>query len=319
VLFALPTFCQESGNREVGSFGHGAEITVTVHDASGQTIGSTATVKLVRGTMPSAQAQTIGGNALLVVDDIGDFTAVVDAPGYLEARKEVSVLANGRSQVDVYLTRLPNGTVTGVPGRPVLAPKAKEALDKGLIALGAEKFKDAAKYVGEAERLAPQHPDVLYVEGVLSLKQRNWTRAEESLERATQMDPTLAPAYAALGMALCDQGKYENAIVALEKSLELSAAGTWEARWALAKAYYERARYDQALTMSQEALSQSNGKMPEVALLVAQALTAVGRYEDSAQVLRAYLKDHGNERGAATAKRWLKGLAANGKIRDGRI
>jgi len=115
-------------------------------------------------------------------------------------------------------------------------------------------------------------------------------------------------------MAFCDEGKYGDAIAPLEKSLELDAAGSWQTRWALAKAYYERARYDEALKMSQQSLAGSNGGSPEIALLVAQSLTAVGRYEDAAQVLRAFLKDHGDLREATTARKWLQGLAANGKI-----
>jgi tetratricopeptide (TPR) repeat protein len=117
-------------------------------------------------------------------------------------------------------------------------------------------------------------------------------------------------------MALCDQGKYEAAIAPLEKSLQLDAAGAWETRWALAKAYYQHQQYDQALQLSQEALGESKGKAPEVSLLVAQSLTAVGRYEDAAALLRDFLKEHGDRREAATARRWLDGLAANGKIRS---
>ena len=105
-------------------------------------------------------------------------------------------------------------------------------------------------------------------------------------------------------MALCDQAKYEAAIAPLEKSLQLDAAGAWETRWTLAKAYYQHEQYDEALKMSQEALAESNGKAPEIELLVAQALTAVGRYEDAAQVLREFLRDHGEQRGAATARPW---------------
>jgi hypothetical protein len=43
-------------------------------------------------------------------------------------------------------------------------------------------------------------------------------------------------------------------------------------------------------------------------------LTAVGRYEDSALILRQFLKANANTPDAATAKRWLDGLVANGKI-----
>jgi len=119
---------------------------------------------------------------------------------------------------------------------------------------------------------------------------------------------------AALGMALCNQGKYDSAIEPLEKSVQLASAGAWETRWTLAKAYYHQEQYDEALKMSQDALAASQGKGSEIALLVAQSLTAVGRYEDAAQTLREFVKDHGDRREAETARRWLEHLAANGKI-----
>jgi thioredoxin-like negative regulator of GroEL len=65
--------------------------------------------------------------------------------------------------------------------------------------------------------------------------------------------------------------------------------------------------------MSQEAFARSNGKAPAVALLVAQSLTAFGRYEEAAQVLREFLRDHASAQETATARRWLEQLAANGK------
>jgi hypothetical protein len=67
--------------------------------------------------------------------------------------------------------------------------------------------------------------------------------------------------------------------------------------------------------MSQAALSSSNGKAPEIELLVAQSLTAVGRYTEAAQALRNFLREHPDHREATTARRWLDHLAANGKIR----
>jgi Tfp pilus assembly protein PilF len=316
LVFVLPACCQDSGS-EVNEFhGSGAEITVTVHDSSGEPISSAAMVKLYRdGATLSRQGETSRGRAILVVNNLGEFTVIVEAPGYESAQKEVSVEVTGRTQVDVYLRRLSGGGSTAVvPGRPLLAPKAKEALERGLQALSADKMKEAEKYVGEAMQLAGGHPDVLYVQGVLSLKQRNWPQAQNALEKATQLDPNHAWAFAALGMALCDQGKYDAAIAPLEKSLQLDSAGTWETRWTLAKAYYQREKYDEALKMSKEALAASNGKAPEIALLVAQSLTAVGLYEDAAQVLREFLREHAVRPEAATARRWLERLTASAKI-----
>jgi tetratricopeptide (TPR) repeat protein len=197
----------------------------------------------------------------------------------------------------------------------LLAPKAKKAVDESLQALGANNLAEAQKHASEAVRLAPGHPDVLYLQGIIFLKQRDWSKAQEVLEKAIQVDPSHANAFAALGMALCDQGKYEAAVAPLEKALQLNPApASWDTRWALAKAYYRQAHYAQALQMSQDALSSSKRKAPEIELLVAQSLTAVGRYEDAAQALREFLRDYPDHREAATARRWLDGLAANGKI-----
>ena len=312
---ALPACSQDNGS-EVNEFhGRGSEITVTVHDSSGEPISSAALVKLYRdGTTLSRQGETSRGSAMLVVNNLGEFTVTVEAPGYQSAQKEVSVQITGRLQVDIYLRRLSSAkSPEGVPGRPLLAPKAKEAMEKCLQALGADKLGDAEKYVSQAMRLAPSHPDVLYVQGVVWLKERKWTQAQDVLEKSTQIDPSHARALAALGMALCNQGKCDAAIEPLQKSLQLDQP-TWETRWTLAKAYYHHAQYEDALKMSQEALAASNGKAPEIALLVAQSLTALGRYEKSAQMLRDFLRDHSDRREAATAQRWLERLSATAKI-----
>ncbi|HWZ97846.1 MAG TPA: tetratricopeptide repeat protein [Candidatus Dormibacteraeota bacterium] len=290
---------------------------MTVHDASGSPISSAATVKLLRGTIPSAQGQTSRGSAELIVNNIGEFTVIVDAPGYKEAQKDISVLMNGNMHVDVYLQpSTATQMATGTPGGVILAPKAKGALGKALLALAADKNEEAEKQLTVAMKLAPGHPDVLYAQGVLRIKQHKWSEAQSALEKATQIDPSHGRAFAALGMALCDQGKYAEAIVPLEKSLEIDAAGTWETRWALAKAYYQCQRYEEAVNVSQAALAGSNGKEPKIALLVAQSLTATGRYEDAAQVLREFLNEneYGDRKETATARRWLENLAVNGKI-----
>jgi Tfp pilus assembly protein PilF len=316
-IFALPACSQDNGS-EVNEFhGKGSEITVNVRDSSGEPISTAAMVKVYRdGTTLSRQGETSRGSAVLVVNYLGEFTVIVEAAGYESAQKQVSVQVTGRTQVDIFLRRLSDaGRGVGVPGRPVLAPKAREALDKGLRALSTDKVGEAEKYVSEAMRLAPGHPDVLYAQGVLWLKQRNWVQAQDALEKVTQIDPNHARAFAALGMALSDQGKYDAAIAPLEKSLQLDAGGAWETRWTLAKAYYQNARYDEALKMSQDALAGSNGKAPEIELLVAQSLTAVGRYEDAAQTLREFVASHADRRESATAQKWLERLTTSGKIR----
>ena len=287
-----------------------ATIVGTVTDPSG------AAVANAKVTLTNTET---GISKEYTTNDAGQYTAVdihighYDM-GYKSAQRDLSVSVAMRYEVDATLQRdsAPSQNA-GVPAKPILAPKAKEALDKGLKALSKNKLSEAEKYLTEASKLAPGHPDVLYVQGVLFLKQQNWPQAQSALEKASQMEPTSGRTFSALGMAFVDQGNYEAAIAPLEKSVQLNS-GTWETQWALGKAYYHREQYDQALKASQLAWEQSNGKAPQIELLVAQSLTAVGKYEDAAQSLRDFLKRYGDRPEAPTAKRWLDGLAKNGKI-----
>jgi Tfp pilus assembly protein PilF len=314
LAFVNSSPAQDAGSAATEFFGKGAAISVIVHTPSGEQISSPVMVKLFRGTILAGQTQTIGGRAELVANDLGEFTVVVDAAGYLSTQKDFAINANGHTEVDVYL-RPSSVSPSNTPGRPVLAPKARKAVDGGLRALAADKLAEAQRNASAAMLLAPGHPDVLYLQGVVFLKQRDWPQAQEVLTKATQVDPSSANAFAALGMALCNQGKYDAAAAPLEKALQLNpAAPSWDTRWALAKVYYQQAHYNEALQLSQAALSSSNGKAPEIMLLVAQSLTAVGRYEDAARTLRDFLRDHSDRHEASTARRWLDGLAANGKI-----
>jgi Tfp pilus assembly protein PilF len=315
LFLTLPlALSQDSGNESTIPRGDRPEISLTVRDSSGDAISAPATVKLYRDGVPVDQSATSHGRAFFILRALGGYTVIVEAAGYKSAQKDVSVTMAIKQEVDVVL-QPSSSSVEGspVPGKPVLAPKAKEALEKGLKALNENKLADAEKYVGEAMKLAPGHPDVLFVQGFLYLNEHNWTQAQGVLEKAAQMDPNNPRILAALGMSLANQGKYQEAIPPLEKSLE-SGPGGWETHWALAKSYYYHEQYDQALKTSQLALTESNGKAPQIELLVAQSLTAVGRYDDAAQALRDFLKNHGDRPEAPTARRWLDGLIKNGKI-----
>ncbi len=310
-----PARCQDSSAEMNMIRGDRPEIAVTVRDSSGAEISAPAMVKIYKSGVPTGQEPTRKGRAFFMLSETGEYSVAVSATGYEAAQKEVSIPVALKTEVEIVLKRLPNSNETsGVPGKPVLAPKAQEALDKALQALSADKLNDANKYAAEAMKLAPGHPDVLYLQGVLDLKQRNYADAQSVLEKATQIDPSHAHAFAALGMTLSDEGQYAAAIAPLEQSLKLDAKSGWETHWALAKAYYHQQQFDGAVKESQAAVAAANGKAPEVELLLAQSLTATGHYEEAAQVLRNFIKNHGDRKEAATAQHWLDRLTADGKI-----
>src|SRR5262249_7975344 len=169
LILPFAVLSQDNGTSEKESFGNGVAISVTVHDDSGVPIPSPARVKLLRGTMPIAQQDTTRGNAVLIVNRLGEFTVVVHAPGFREAQKDIFVGATGNAQVEIFLRRTEAEATVSGGAKAILAPKAKEALDKGLAAIGADKTGEAKKQIATAMKLAPGNPDVLYAQGVLGM------------------------------------------------------------------------------------------------------------------------------------------------------
>jgi Tfp pilus assembly protein PilF len=311
----IPANCQDSAEEGTMTRGSRAELAITVRDTSGEIITSTATVKLYSNGIPIDQSSTSRGRAFFIVRGVGDFTVVVEAAGYKTTQKDVTISSPIRAEVDVDLPRnLASNETVGVPAGPVLAPKAKEALVKGLQAMNENKLDDAQKHISEAMKLAPSNPEVLYVQGVLYMKRSNWGQAETVLQKSSQLDPSRARTFVALGMALCNEKKYDQAVPALEKALQLDPKSDWETKWTLGRAYYYHQQYDQALKTTEEARTEAHGAAPQLELLYAQCLTAAGRYDDAAGVLRDFLKNNPGNPDSDTAKRWLEGLAANGKI-----
>ena len=314
ILLALsgpPARCQV--HTIPGSRGRQVQIDVTIRDASGEIVSEQAHVELLLNGTPCDQKSTSNGQVSFTISDLGRFTAIVTASGYKTGQSNLSVSEPVKVDMEVDLQR-ESAAGSAAGGEPILAPKAKEALDKGMQALREEKLDAAEKALEQAMKLAPNNPQVLYEQGVLDLKKRDWTKAQSVLEKVTQMQPNSAGALAALGMALCNQKKYAEAIPPLEKSLGLEPAEGWQTHWSLAESYYHTQRFAEALKVSEQAEAEANGQVPAVDLLVARALTAVGRYEDSAKVLREVIKNHGDGPEGATARRFLERLAADGKI-----
>ena len=313
-LLSASAICQDS-DEGTNSRGSRAEIAVTVRDRSRQVITVPAVVKLYKNGALEDQRSTSEGHAFFIARGLGEYTVAVEAPGYKGAQQEVSIAGATQYLEDMYLEREATSEEgKGAPGRTVLAPKARQALEKGAQALKAGKLGEAHTWIGEAMKLAPANPDVLYLQAMLYMNQSNWEQAQTMLERASQIDPNQPHLLAALGIDLVNQKKLAEAIPPLEKSIQLQPALGWEPKWALAKAYYYLEQYEQALRMAEQAHTDSHGSSAQADLLLAQCLTAMGRYEDSAQVLREFLRNNIEGPDVTTARHWLKRLTADGKI-----
>jgi len=313
ILVAVPALCQDRPADQGGIRGNRAEVAITVKDGSRQIIGPLVTVKLYYLGALVNQMTTSNGRVVFILNGLGDYTIAADAIGYRSAQKEISIRVAVEAEEEIILQRDSSTEALGASARPLLAPKAKEAFDKALQALGENKLEQAEKHLEEAAKLAPGHPDVLYLQGVILLRRGKAEQAQAALEKATQVDPQNARALTALGMTFINESRYERAMAPLKQSLLLDPSN-WEAHWTLARALYRQEQYQACLAEAQQALSQAHGAEPAIELLIAQAQTAVGKFEESAETLRTFLKAHPNDKGAETARRWLDRLAADGKI-----
>ncbi len=295
-----------------GIRGSRAELSITIKEGSSQLIGPLVTVKLFHMGSLSEQITTTRGRAVFILNQLGDYVITANAIGYRTAQKEVSVPVAVEAEDDIVLQRDTSG---GAPGaaRPLLAPKAQQAMDKALQAIQENKLDQAEKFVAEAAKLAPNHPDVLYLQGVVALQRNQPEKAQGFLEKASQVDPKNPRVLCALGMEFLNENHFDLAVVPLQQSAAIDP-NNWETHYTLAKVFYHKEQFEGALQEAQRALGQSHGSEPAIELLVAQAQVAVGKYEDSAETLRTFLRLHPDHKGAAAARRWLEQLIAAGKV-----
>lgn len=269
--------------------------------------------------MPLGQA-SVGSGGQVIFRNVrpGDYSIEVEATGYENAQGRAFLPMAGEANVEIYMqpeSAKTDAVVLSDPGTPVLAPKARKEMDAGQEALAKKDLKEALRHLEKAGELAPTNPSVLYLLGILYSRMDDLPRAEEFLTKATQMEPEQTRSQAALGIILANDHKFDAALIPLEKALELDEK-SWEARWALARCYYVQRKFQPALEQSQRALNDSNGQGPDIMLVVAASLTALGQYEQSAGLLREYLEKYSDRAGAARARRWLDRLQQSGKIKQ---
>jgi adenylate cyclase len=112
-----------------------------------------------------------------------------------------------------------------------------------------------------AVALAPDDPDALNAQGWMLAIARRYAEAESALERAIELNPSLAPAYHGLGFihSMCDRP--EHAIAALKHAERLSPRDPdlHFVQGHLAQALFQSGRYPEAITAVRRCLQLRSG------------------------------------------------------------
>jgi len=238
----------------------------------------------------------------------GQYTVEAEAPGYATTRETVEIMSGGSFTVTLYMRPEPApGKTPGPPGPPVLAPKARQEVKKGLQALQANNLPKARKHLEVALRLAPGHPDVNYLFGMLSLAESDLAQAKLFLEKSVSLDPKHRFALLALSGLHYRQQEYAEAISLLKRALELDPS-SWRVHWLLAGAYLRLSEFANAREHAELALKSGKEKAGEAQLVLGQALAGLGEKEKASRALESFLNAYPTDPAAEHARGLLEAM-----------
>jgi tetratricopeptide (TPR) repeat protein len=248
---------------------------VTICNLSGQTITSKA---------------TFGSQAIFTPLNRGQYTVNVEAAGYTKAQVEAQVTSGHGQQVVVVMLQpeAGAGTTYSAPIGIVLSPKAQKETNKGMEALQASKFDEAIKYLQAAHHLAPNHPDVSYMLGMVYEKKGDLVSARKCWDQALEAFPKHLSSLLASGDVALRQDDLAGARRYLDQAVDV-APNSWRAHSLLANALLRQHSYAEAVTHAERAMELGKGQANSSLLILGQALAAEHQNDQAIAALKDYL------------------------------
>lgn len=145
-----------------------------------------------------------------------------------------------------------------------------------------------------------------YNRGVQFMQQERLAEAEQQFRRALDTADDLVAARYNLALVLVERGHVEQALPLLAELVELRP-GAKDIRFAQGHAFFQAARFDEAVTAFDATLAIDPGHR-RAAFGRARALEEAGRRDEAAAAWRAYLELDADSSWAAQARRRLQAL-----------
>jgi tetratricopeptide (TPR) repeat protein len=235
------------------------------------------------------------------------YTVQVVAAGFERTEQEFEAEGTVASMISVEMQPATAGsaaTPVATSGFPILTPKAQRHLGMALEALKANKLAEARKHLDEAQRLAPNHPEVNYLFGTYWEKMNDLVQTKAYFAKAIDAYPKHVRALLSLSEVLLNEGKAAEAMPYLNRAVD-AEPGSWRARAFLADACLRTDAFDDAIKHAERALELGHGQAESVEPVLARALAARGDKERATRILQAYLQDNP---GNLEVKKLLDGL-----------
>lgn len=287
----------------------GAKLVVRVMGADGTPLALQAVVKLSSATSSQQVYAGTQGLGQVIFDRLapGSYIIEVTAPGYSNARQETEIVASGMTH-DVDIKMFADTGESAVPeGPPILAPKARKEVEKGMAALKAGNYAEARSCFEAAYKLAPGNPDVNFLLGLLFLQMRNLNQAQSYLERTTSLDPRHVSGLTALGEVKLRQGDSVGAADPLERAVQIDHS-LWLAHSLLSGAYLGQGQFEKARAEAELAMRWGKGAAISAEFVLGESLAALGRREEAIQALQKFQQDAPSHPAAVQARQLAEKL-----------
>src|SRR6266849_2598801 len=280
---------------------------VQVQGSDGAPLKSLAVVTLLTPSgLPISTATAKGMHALFTQLSPGAYYVEVEAQGYWKTREEATVQpVVGENIVMVFLAPATAGGSPSVYSHtPLMVPEVQKELNKGVAALRAGNLDAAQKTLKSVLKRAPNHPDVLYVIGVLAEKRGNAVEAQGYWQKAISFDPKHGLSVYALGQSYLHEGNYKKAGELGQKALELDP-NSWRAHCLVASAAFRQEQFGEAVSHAERALELGKENAGSISILLAQALAVQGRKDEAMEALTRYMAAKPDRSHAEMAQRLL--------------
>ncbi len=139
----------------------------------------------------------------------------------------------------------------------------------------------ALKYANTAIGIAPELPEQHWVVGYINTQQRKYDKGRAALQKAIDIDPGFADAYALSGGIETYRGNPAETVPLLRKALRLNPHAGYLYFLLLARAYYFLSDFEQAEINLKEAISR-NPQNVEAHLYSAATLLRLNKADDAA-------------------------------------
>jgi Flp pilus assembly protein TadD len=265
-------------------------ITVQVRGADGSKLNSMAIVNLSNMIGQPVRSQTTSGAQTVFQVGAGAYVIEVEAFGYEKVRMQTEVSTASPHRV-VVVTLKPDdssGLSYVTPGGMALSPKAQKEMTKALEYFQTRRMDEAVRRLESARQLAPTHPDILYLLGLVYEKKGDVPTARKYWDQAIQLSPNHVSSLLACGESHLRQNDAEGARKYLDKAVA-AAPNSWRAHTLLANALLRQNSYAEAVTHAERAVEFGKGQASSALLILGQALGAEHQNEQAIVALKDYL------------------------------